>query len=595
MKRMKLFIKSIGYSFFLIKKSSGLLIWLYFLLSILSVTLPLINSFILKVLLDELTIKTITSNVIILCMLLYVLTIVLLQGINSAKDICYSLVFKKAEHNYESDLLEKLEKLPISFIDSSKGKNMIDDVKYARNTAVYLSYRIIQIISMLYSFIVAFTTLVTFNILFSVIFLVLTVPGIIVNVIFDGKADYIRRKTAPDVRKFCYYRWMLTDVWPAKDIRMYDLTESIKERYDSEKEEYCCINKMLDKKKMIWAIIMEIIRRSGEIAFVVYIVYAALLDEITIGEVTLYTSFALLASNSFQTMVNIFVMGYVRTTEIMERFFEFIKIECPDEKSNVRKLGEFKSIRFEDVYFKYPLTDKYILAGTSFAINKGDKVSIIGLNGSGKSTIIKLMLGLYEIESGEIFINDYPIADYAIQDVRKMFSVLFQDFVKYPLALRDNIALSNLSHRNNDYEIEMALKQSGVYNEILKKLENGLDSYMTRKFDDNGTELSKGQWQKIALARAYFKDAEIIICDEPSAALDAEAEDKIFRNFEGVSENKTSIMISHRISAARMSNKIIVLDEGKIVENGNHDSLIELNGMYAKLYKIQRDKYIVKE
>ncbi len=595
MKRMKLFIKSIRYSFFLIKKSSGLLIWLYFLLSILSVTLPLIGSFILKALLDELTTGTNNLNIIILCMLLYVLTIVFLQGLNSAKDLCYNIIFKKAEHSYEGDLLEKLEKLPISFIDSSKGKNIVDDVKYARNTAVYLAYRIIQIISLLYSFIVAFTTLVTFNVLFSIIFLVLTVPGIIINVIFDGKADDVRRKTAPDVRKFCYYRWMLTDVWPAKDIRMYDLTESIKERYDAEKEEYCCINKNLDKKKMVWAIIMEIIRRSGEIAFIVYVVYVALLDKITVGEVTLYTSFALSASNAFQTIVDIFVMGYVRTTEIMERVFDFNKTECPDEKSNGRKIGEFNSLRFEDVYFKYPLTDKYILAGTSFVINKGDKISIIGLNGSGKSTIIKLMLGLYEIESGEIFINDYPITDYSVQDVRKMFSVLFQDFVKYPLALRDNIALSNLSHRKKDCEIEKALKQSGVYDEILKKLENGLDSYMTRKFDDNGTELSKGQWQKVALARAYFKDAEIIICDEPSAALDAEAEDRIFRNFEEISENKTSIMISHRISAARMANKIIVLDGGKIIENGNHDSLMELNGMYAKLYNIQREKYMVME
>ena len=134
--------------------------------------------------------------------------------------------------------------------------------------------------------------------------------------------------------------------------------------------------------------------------------------------------------------------------------------------------------------------------------------------------------------------------------------------------------------------------QSGVYDEMQEMLTNGLDSFMTRQFDDNGTELSKGQWQKVALSRAYFKNADILIFDEPSAALDAEAEDRIFKNFEDISEGKTGIMISHRISAARMSNKIIVLDGGIITECGSHDELVEKNGLYAKLYNLQKEKYI---
>ena len=152
-----------------------------------------------------------------------------------------------------------------------------------------------------------------------------------------------------------------------------------------------------------------------------------------------------------------------------------------------------------------------------------------------------------------------------------------------------------MNRRADDLEIIAALKQSGIYKDIQPKLENGFDSYMTRNFDDKGTELSKGQWQKIALARTYFKNAPIVIFDEPSSALDAEAENKIFENFRAIANNKTGIMISHRISSARMSSKIVVLDGGKIVEQGTHEELIALGGLYARLYDIQKQKYILKE
>ena len=203
------------------------------------------------------------------------------------------------------------------------------------------------------------------------------------------------------------------------------------------------------------------------------------------------------------------------------------------------------------------------------------------------------MLGLYQVDSGQILINGYPMSDYDIRDVRRLFSVLFQSFVQYPLTLRNNIALSDFGRESCDSEIIKALETADIYDELNGKLANGLESYMTRRFDDKGTELSKGQWQKIALARAYFKNSEIIIFDEPSAALDAEAEDKIFKNFNSMSDNKTGIMISHRISSSRISNKVIVLDKGKIVESGSHEQLLSLDGLYAKLFNMQKEKYTV--
>ena len=595
MKRLRLFVKSIGYSFGLMYRSSKLLILLYLALNLLCATMPLLSAFALKYMLDIMITKKPDMITVMFYIGLYIMSLVMLQVMNSTKNIASDSVFKKSMHLYDCDLYEKLAKLPMSVIDTSEGLDMIDDVRYARNTAVFLTYRIVSIFSLLYTFCVTFGTIVTFNIWFALLFLILTVPGIILNVIFDRKAEELRLKTAPDLRKFSYYRWMLTDAWPSKDIRMYDLTEPIKERYDSEKNEYRKANKRLDLKKVITSMLSELITRSGEISFTVFVVLHALKGEISIGDVALYIGFALSATSSFQTMTSVLVMGYTRTTEIMERVFEFMDIKCPEEGGKKRKLDSFESLVFENVYFRYPLTDKYVLNGISFTLNRGDKLSVIGINGSGKSTIIKLMLGLYEIESGQIKINDYPIKDYDIKDVRRLFSVLFQSFVQYPLTLRENIALSDYDRIKSNAEITEALLQSGVYDELLSKLEHGIDSYLTRTFDDNGTELSKGQWQKIALSRVYFKKAPIVIFDEPSAALDAEAEDRIFKNFEEMSDNKTGIMISHRISSARMSNKIIVLDSGKIVETGTHDELVALGGLYAKLFNLQREKYTIKE
>ena len=590
MNKWRLLLRCIKLSISLIYKSSGLWVVVYFLLSLVASTLGLALTYALKYLLDTLTVESVLIQNVILWITIYIVILLITQANQSIQNILYDTIFKKAEHLYDCNLAEKLSELPLSVIDSSDGKDMVEDVRYSKNTSVYLTYQLVRIFSLVYAFTVAITALIAFNVWFSLLMLVLTVPGMILLLVYDKKAENLRREQAPDVRKFCYYRWMLTDPWPAKDVRMYDLTEPIRKRYDEVKGEYISANKRLDKKKLLSMLFAETILRAGEIVFTVFVVAKALHGEIGIGDVALYTGLALSVVNAFEGFMNIGLMTYTRTTEVMSRIFEFFAIST-EGNIGTRYLNEFESLEFQNVCFKYPHTDKYVLNGVSFTLNKGDKLSLVGINGSGKSTIIKLMLGLYEIESGKILINGYPMPDYDIRDVRKMFSVLFQNFVQYPLSLRDNIALSDYDRVLDDDAVTASLKQSGVYDELQKKLANGLDSFMTRQFDDKGTELSRGQWQKIALSRAYFKNADILIFDEPSAALDAEAEDRIFKNFEGISEGKTGIMISHRISAARMSNKIIVLDGGIITECGSHDELVSKNGLYAELYNLQKDKY----
>lgn len=594
MKRTKLVLKSFAYSWNLIFSSSKYMIFLYFVLLLLTTTFPLLSAFLLRYILDTLTLAVPKIEKVLLFVTIYGLSLVVNQGITSARDLIKSTMDQKARHLYQCRMAEKLAELSMDVLDSSKGKDMIDEVRYTETTTVVLIFHLVDVLSHIYTFAVAFTTLAAFSLGFSLMFLAFTVPSVIFNEYYARKSEDLREKTAPDVRKFHYYRWMLTDAWPAKDVRMYNLTDSIKARYDEEKKDYVKANKALDKKVLHGSLGIEFFRRSGEIVFIAFVIYKAIIGAISIGDVALFIGFASSVSNSFWRITWLITDAFSRISDLMGKLFDFFAIKTEKREGN-RYLETFESLVFDDVYFKYPHTDNYVLAGVSFTLKQGDKLSIVGINGSGKSTIIKLMLGLYEIDSGQILINGYPISEYDMRDIRKMFSVLFQSFVQYPLTLRENIALSSLEHMENNGEIERALRQSGVYEDIKPKLEDGLDSFMTRQFSDNGTELSKGQWQKIALARAYFKNASIIIFDEPSAALDAEAEDSIFKNFEAISDGKTGIMISHRISSARMSNKIIVLDGGKITEQGTHDKLVALNGLYAKLYNLQREKYTAKE
>ena len=593
MNRLKLASKSFVYSWNLIFESSKFMILLYFALMLITTSFPLLSAFLLKYVLDALTEATPEIEKVFSVVIIYGLSLVVNQGITSAKDLTKSIIDQKARHLFQCRLSEKLSVLSMDILDSSEGKDLIDEVKYTGNTATLIVFCVSDVISHIYTFAVAFTTLAVFSLGFSLMFLAFTIPSIIFNEYYARKSEELREKTAPDVRKFHYYRWMLTDIWPAKDVRMYALTDAIKSRYEEEKKEYVKVNKALDKKVLQGSLGIELFRRSGEIVFIAYVIYKAVSGAIGIGDVAIYVGFAHSVSNSFWRVTWLITDAFSRISDLMGKLFDFFAFKTGSNNGS-RKLEVFETLTFDNVCFKYPHTDKYVLTGVSFTLHKGDKLSIVGINGSGKSTIIKLMLGLYEIESGQILINGYPISDYDMRDVRKLFSALFQSFVQYPLTLRENIALSSLERMDNSDEIESVLKQSGVYEDIKPKLENGLDSFMTRKFDDKGTEVSKGQWQKIALSRAYFKNAPIIIFDEPSAALDAEAEDRIFKNFESISNGKTGIMISHRISSARMSNKIIVLDSGKITEQGTHDELVALDGLYAKLYNLQRKKYTVK-
>ncbi|MCI9455914.1 MAG: ABC transporter ATP-binding protein [Oscillospiraceae bacterium] len=260
--------------------------------------------------------------------------------------------------------------------------------------------------------------------------------------------------------------------------------------------------------------------------------------------------------------------------------------ECTDE------VPEKLSIEFKDVWFRYPNTERDILKGLTFRIEPGERISLVGENGEGKSTMIKLLLGLFVPDKGEILLNGKPLLSYSSEARSQMFGVVFQDFVKYDISFRENVQVGDISNHSEEAFRE-AVEKSGL-TEVLAKLPNGADTLLGREFE-NGVDLSGGQWQRIAMARAFLGDKPALILDEPTSQLDPIAESDLYTEFAEMSAGRTTIFITHRLASTMITDRILVISEGRIAENGPHDQLVKTGGIYARMYEAQKQWYVKEE
>jgi ATP-binding cassette subfamily B protein len=280
-------------------------------------------------------------------------------------------------------------------------------------------------------------------------------------------------------------------------------------------------------------------------------------------------------------------------SKYVDSYFELLNFPNSISTSKVAEIVPTNpkpaTIEFKNVFFKYPETERFILKDFNLVINPGEKIALVGENGAGKSTLIKLLLRFYDTNDGEILINGINIKNLDLNQWHKQIGALFQDFIKYQFTFKENIIFGNLEKKDDMKALHDALKQSGAEN-YLADLPNGLEQIVGKTFDE-GVDLSGGQWQKLALARAFFRDAPFLILDEPTSAIDAKAEFEIFENVQKLQKDKTVIIISHRFSTVRTADRILVLDEGKIIEEGSHEKLMKEKGVYAELFEIQAQGY----
>jgi ATP-binding cassette subfamily B protein len=276
----------------------------------------------------------------------------------------------------------------------------------------------------------------------------------------------------------------------------------------------------------------------------------------------------------------------------LKDLFDFLEM-VPKISSKKNALPFPKTIRegftFKQVSFRYPQTEKWILRDISFTLHPGEKLALVGENGAGKTTLIKLLTRLYDPDEGRILLEGHDLSDYDLDGLRDAAGVIFQDYVKYHLTASENIAVGRIDDRNNEARIVEAAQRS-LADTVIEKLPDGYQQMIGRWFKQ-GTNLSGGEWQKIAIARAYMRDAQLLILDEPTAALDARAEHEVFRRFVELTNDKCAVLISHRFSTVRMADRIIVLHEGKLLEHGTHEELLAAKGQYSELFQLQAAGY----
>lgn len=552
--------------------------------------IPLVNLWLWKEVLNGIVDFGNSKQTVIVCLTIYLALQLATYLIDQFDNYVQDRYSDELKFYIEEQMMDKTSRMDLSFFDSAK---MGDKVRHARNnflTMMNMSWLVFDIISAFINVVATLIIVCTYKWWLGLVTLVLLIPFMLYNKKRTERKLQMEKEQLRDNRKKDYYR----DVFFNNDIQFEMKLNNIGSyfigKYKEIWQKLYKINKTEDIKHNIINTLIMIVNVSSEFLVLTVSVFDVVNKHIGIGDLQYNLSMvSRLRSQSQMLMnkVNKFLNDNTRLIELQE----FMDIEPEVEKSGTLKPTNNPKIEFCNVSFRYPNAEQYVLKDCSFTIEPHEKIGLIGLNGAGKSTIIKLMFRFYDPEEGCIKLDGIDLKEYDIYAVRKVFGVLFQDYVTYCLPLREIIALSDFDERFNDEKLKKACDISGA-SEIIKDWENGYDSVLGRYYADNGKDLSGGQWQLVGLARAYFKDSEYMILDEPSAALDPISEDRIFEQLYHLSEGKSSVTISHRLSNTTLADKILVIGDGHIIEQGSHFELLKQNGKYAELFNLQASKYI---
>lgn len=392
-------------------------------------------------------------------------------------------------------------------------------------------------------------------------------------------------------RKSNYLINTMYDFSYGKEIRLYNISSWISKKFERITGDVIKLNKSIGKKYLTVSNVNILITFVRDSIAYAYLIYSVLFSNMSIGEFTLYFTTIVGFSGVMNSFITLMAELHSQNLYIND-YRKFMEIKNAEKVKKQRLLPDKKPycIKLEDISFKYPQSDVWVLKNVSLKINAGEKISIVGINGSGKTTLIKLICRLYQPTSGRIFLNGIDINEFEILDYYKIFSVLFQDYKLFAFTILQNISLSVIQEDVNVNRAKEACTLAGLMDKF-ESLNKGLNTNLFKIFDDEGIDLSGGEKQKLALARALYRNGDIIILDEPTASLDPISESQIYEKFNQLTKEKTSIYISHRLSSCKFCDKIYLLENGHILEQGSHNSLIEENGRYAELFKLQSQYY----
>jgi ATP-binding cassette subfamily B protein len=525
-------------------------------------------------------------------LILELVLFLLSAAFNHGRRLVQQLIQLQLANRIRAEIIRKALTLELAYFEDA---DFYDRLQNARREG---GYKPVELINDTFLIVQNTITLISFALLmlrFSpwlvVVLLATGIPAFIAETRYSERGFRLLTRRAPETRQVNYLSRLLTEDTAVKEIKLFNLGGTLLKRYTTLFDKFFREDKALALRRAGAGFSLGLIATLGFYGSYAWIVWHTVQAKISLGDMTLYLAIFRQGQSTFQSILS--ALGNIYENNLfMANFFEFLGIE-PQMKIAARQrklsLPLRIGIEFRGVGFRYPDSAEWALRGVDLTIRPGEKIALVGHNGAGKTTLIKLLSRLYDPTEGIILIDGIDIRDLDPVELQQRIGVIFQDFVRYHLPVRENIGFGQIDAMDDAARVAAAARKSGAHT-VIEDLPSGYETMLGRWFHE-GHELSLGQWQKIALARAFMRNAEILVLDEPTASVDARTEYEIFQNFKALTEGKMAILMSHRFSTVRMADRIAVIQEGRIAELGTHEELLRREGTYAQLFTMQAEGY----
>ena len=512
--------------------------------------------------------------------------------LGQADTLLEHILHARLSNTINNAIIRKAMSLDLQYFEDAK---FYDKLQNARREADFRALNIMttgfQVIRNIITLASFAALLIGFSPWLTVLLFGATVPAFLAQMQFSNLNFKLLSWRAPEARRMNYFEYLLTVDNSAKEVKLFGLGDTLLKRYNALFHKFYKEDSLLARRRSLISVGFGLLSSMTFYAAYAWIIYRTVLATITLGDLTLYLSLCRQAQGLFSGLFSN-INSLYESGLFMSNLFGFLELQPQIQTGGtLRKVPEKMriGIEFRNVSFKYFGKDEFAVKDINLKIKVGEKIALVGQNGAGKTTLIKLLTRLYDPTEGQILLDGIDLREYDVNEWRDHIGVIFQDFVQYQTTVKENIGFGQVKELGDEARILHASEQGGA-DEVAADLPKQYETMLGRWFE-RGSELSGGQWQKVALARAFMRDGSVLVLDEPTSALDAEREYEIFQRFRELTAGKIAVLISHRFSTVRMADTIVVLEHGAITELGSHAALVAQGGTYARLFNMQAEGY----
>ncbi len=608
------FFHRLGYILALVWKTSPLIFIFQLLITIANGVLPVIGAYISAEILNRLVltyssnstqtqglsqaIAQLAATAILSLLILQFAYLFVKKMVSTLQTLLTRISGELVSNHIRMQIMTKAKDVDLASFDSPDFYEKLENAnREAGHRPIQILNSTFQVISTVISMVGFLAILVSISPWIAALIFVISFPSALIGLVYRKKYFKYFRHHSKERRQMSYYSGLMVNKDMVKEIRIFSLSDFFIGRYREIFSRYFHGMKRLFRNEALWNLFLALCSVLANGALFAYIAWGVSLGRWQIGDYSLYTGALNSVSSGVATLIGAVTTVYEGTLFI-DNLISFMK----EEKTITSYLDTpvipqkhvGHSIEFCDVSFCYPGTDKRVLDHVSLKIEAGESIALVGLNGAGKTTFLKLLMRLYDPTEGVILLDGVDLRHYDVSALYGLFGTIFQDFGKYAVTVSENIAFGDIQRPIDGSQVDQAAENGGAKGYILA-LPNQYDTPLMRYFEDNGLELSIGQWQKLSVSRAFYSDSDILILDEPTASLDPLAEQELFAKFDSLRQGKTTIFVSHRLFSATTANRVIVLEHGTVLEQGSHAALMRKNGRYYELFTAQAKHYFKKD